>query len=69
MTAYIVDTKKFKVEREYPDSSYASYAMSNNYGWHPDNQYRMLHNEDAAYEYWKEHVKDIEFKEWIGDKS
>lgn len=53
MTAYIVDTHKFKIEEAYPDQSYASYAMSDNYAWEPDKRYIMLHNEDALYEYWE----------------
>jgi hypothetical protein len=52
-TAYIVDTKKFKIQTKYPDASYASYAMSDNYGWEPDNRYQMFHDTDALYDYWE----------------
>jgi hypothetical protein len=67
MTAYIVDTHKFKIENKYKDSSYASYAMSDNYSWEPDNRYIMLHNEDAAYDYWYLRVEESgEFYEGLG---
>jgi type IV secretory pathway VirB6-like protein len=51
-TAYIVDTHKFKVQRKYPDASYAAFAMSDNYEWYPDNRYRMFHDRDELYNYW-----------------
>ena len=83
MTAYIVDTKEFKIAQTYKDSSYASFAMSDNYGWEPDNRYRMIHNEDALYDYWydcidgtggfceglgvSEDMKHAMFKDWLND--
>lgn len=83
MTAYIIDTHKFKIEKSYPDSSYASYDMSDNYGWYPDKRYIMLHNEDDAYHYWNdavgstgkfyegrgvsENMKHEMFKDWLGE--
>ena len=67
MPAYIVDTKLFRIENKYPDSCYASYAMSDNYAWEPENRYKMLHNEDAAFEYWYEHVESTgKFYEGLG---
>lgn len=53
MTAYIVDTHAHIIQNTYKDASFASYAMSDNYGWEPDNQYLMFHNEDALYEWWE----------------
>lgn len=83
MPAYIIDTEKFEVVKSYPDSSYASYDMSDNYGWHPNNRYRMFHDEDEAYEYWhlcheesgkfyeglgySEHRKHDMFNDWLTD--
>ena len=84
MTAYIVDTQKFKIEQKYKDSSYASFAMSDNYAWEPDNRYIMCHNEDALFDYWlevanvngqfqeglgiSEDAKHEMFKEWMEEK-
>lgn len=81
MSAFIVDTQKFEIENKYTDSSYASYAMSDNYGWEPGNRYIMLHDEDSAYDYWhtrteetglfyeglgvSEDTKHDMFKDWI----
>ncbi len=81
MPAYIIDTEKFEVTQTYKDSSYASYDMSDNYGWEPNNRYIMLHDEDAAYEYWhtrgeesgefyeglgySENMKHDMFKDWL----
>lgn len=83
MPSYIVDTKEFKIAQKYKDSSYASYAMSDNYGWYPDNRYKMLHDDDCAYDYWydqieitgefyegagvSEDMKHAMFKDWLND--
>ena len=67
MTAYIVDNHKFKIEKEYPDATYAAFDMSDNYGWEPDNQYTMLHSEDALFEYWEQRgYESGEFYEGLG---
>jgi len=42
MPAYIIDTQKFKIAQTYPDTSYSSFAMSDNYGWEPDNRYKVI---------------------------
>jgi hypothetical protein len=81
MTAYIVDNHNFKIAEKYPDATFASFAMSDNYGWEPDNRYSMIHNEDALFEYWElhgyesgefyegtgisENIKHEMFKEWM----
>lgn len=81
MKAYIVDTQKHIIENTYPDASYASYAMSDNYAWEPDNRYRMFHDDSALYEYWElcgyesgefyegtsysEDMKHDMFKDWM----
>ncbi len=84
MTAYIVDTQKFEITKSYPDSSYASFDMSDNYGWYPDNRYRMFHDEDVLYDYWhlyveetgefwegrgvSENMKHDMFREWLDEE-
>jgi hypothetical protein len=83
MTAYIVDNHKFEIVDKFKDSSYASFAMSDNYAWEPDNRYSMLHDENAAYDYWHDAIenrgdfyeglgisddmKHDMFKGWLGD--
>jgi hypothetical protein len=76
MTAYIIDTHNLRIEKTYPDSSYASYAMSDNYGWEPDKRYKMFHNKEALYVYFEEchDGRDIRkdiieemFLDWIKD--
>jgi len=45
MSAYIVNIKTKEIVREYEDSAYAEYAMSENYGWDPEERYEVIRNE------------------------
>lgn len=83
MTAYIVDTQKCEIVKAYPDSTYASFDMSDNYAWYPDKRYKMFYGEDTLYDYWhlyheesgkfcegrgySENLKHDIFKEWLND--
>ena len=57
MKAYIVDTFRNKIEQEYPNHCSAFFDMSDNYGNHPDNRYKILHDEEDAWDYWYDMVE------------
>ncbi len=52
MKAYIIDTEKFQVAQIYNDRARANYDMSDNYGWHPNNRFKLFISHHDAYDYW-----------------
>lgn len=53
MTSYIIDTHRHEVVKAYDNIFKARCVMTYFYAWKDYKRYKLMHDKDEAYEYWR----------------